>query len=399
MANRKTGNNKPPAEPIQEVDFGEEPLEPFSLNTLESKYREQMRQIFPVKIDLPLFGLKSQIDAQIDLTPDFQRRDRWPNEKRSRFIESIIMNIPVPPVFLGEEQYGKYAVLDGRQRLTALYLFLDDKLKLEGLQVWTELNALTFSEMKAQGFGATIERRFLNAVLLTKESSPEVKYEVFDRLNTGGVIAEPMEVRNAVFRGGFNELLHELSSNTTFRELWGIPKDNEHGLENSALYKRMDDLELVLRFFALQDATLHQNPFKDQLSLYMDARNKTYETDRSAIEVDRDLFLKAINNCKKVFGADAFRKHNDRRARSAPLADAVMHSLANIDPELLTPENISKIRQKYVELMKNEKFIASISSGTNGESSINSRIEIARTAVKQCFNTMRDKTSTKKRKT
>jgi Protein of unknown function DUF262 len=180
-------------------------------SALEDKYREQMRQIHPTKIDLPMSTLAIQIEKQIDLRPDFQRRDRWTNEKRSRFIESLIMNVPVPPVFLGEEEYGKYVVLDGRQRLTAAYRFLQNELRLEGLKVWKELNGLNYEEFQSKGFGPTLDRRFLPAVLLTRESSPEVKYELFDRLNTGGVKAEPMEVRNAVFPGPFKDLLHTLS--------------------------------------------------------------------------------------------------------------------------------------------------------------------------------------------
>ena len=180
--------------------LSEAEAEELGLATLEQKYSAQMRQIFPTKIDLPWLTLKTQIDQQIDLRPEFQRRDRWNDEKRSRFIESVIMNVPVPPVFLGEERYGQYVVLDGRQRLTAAYRFLNNQLRLEGLQVWSELNGLTYEEIKKKGFAATIERRFLSAILLTRESSAEVKYEVFDRLNTGGIIAGPMEVRNAIFR-------------------------------------------------------------------------------------------------------------------------------------------------------------------------------------------------------
>jgi len=80
------------------------------------------------------------IKEQIYLNPDFQRRDRWDVEKQSRFIESIIMNVPIPPVFLGEDEYGKYVVLDGRQRLTAIKGFLSNIFKLTGLKVWEDLN-------------------------------------------------------------------------------------------------------------------------------------------------------------------------------------------------------------------------------------------------------------------
>src|ERR1700686_3289277 len=102
-------------------DFGEEPVpvEPGT-TALEEKDSKEMRQIVSQKIDLPISTLPEMIKEQINLNPDFQRRDRWDEEKQSRFIESIIMNVPIPPVFLGEDQYGSYVVLDGRQRLTAI---------------------------------------------------------------------------------------------------------------------------------------------------------------------------------------------------------------------------------------------------------------------------------------
>src|SRR5713101_16550 len=117
------------------IDFGEEPVD-STVTPLEKKYSEQMRQIVSQKIDLPISTLPEMIKEQINLNPDFQRRDRWDEEKQSRFIESIIMNVPIPPVFLGEDEYGSYVVLDGRQRLTAIYEFLKNHYSLKGLEVW-----------------------------------------------------------------------------------------------------------------------------------------------------------------------------------------------------------------------------------------------------------------------
>lgn len=391
MASNDNANSPVNDEDSEDVDLGQEPADvvQMTLQSLEEKYREQMRQIFPVKIDLPMLTLRTQIDEQINLRPDFQRRDRWSNESRSRYIESIVMNVPVPPVFLGEEEYGKYVVLDGRQRLTAVYMFLSNQLRLEGLKVWNELNGLTYDEIKKKGFAATIERRFLPAVLLTKESSPEVKYEVFDRLNTGGVIAEPMEVRNAVFRGRFSEALHRFSQDSNFRRLWGIPAgDDPVALEKNAIYRKMDDLELVLRFFALRDATLQGRRFKDHLSIFMQERNAAYETDPSLQEQDSKLFRRAVVNCIQVFGDTAFRKVDDSRSsglgnRSAPYADAVMHGLSDVETKVLTPEIIAAIKQGFELLLKESVFRSAISTGTNGESAIKTRIESARIMVKK----------------
>lgn len=370
----------------ERVDMGTASPDEQSLSSLEEKYSEQMRQIFPTRIDLPWLTLKTQIDEQINLRPDFQRRDRWSDDKRSRFIESVIMNVPVPPVFLGEEKLGKYVVLDGRQRLTAAYKFLSNELRLEGLKVWTEMNGLTYAEIKKKGFAATIERRFLPAILLTHESSPEVKYEVFDRLNTGGVIAEQMEVRNAIFPGPFNTMLHELSADRTFRQLWGIPDSQDPvALEKNVLYREMGDLELVLRFFALREASLKGMRFKDRLSDLMSTQNAAFKKDASLQTREAATFRQAIANCFKVFGDDAFKlkKNPNKKAnRSAPYADAVMQALADRPTAALTPDAVARIRAAFEELCtQNQDFRNAVEKGTNGESAIKNRITLARAAV------------------
>jgi hypothetical protein len=356
--------------------------ESSSLVSLESKYREQMRQIFPVRIDLPMYGLKNQIEAQIDLKPNFQRRNRWTNKDRSRFIESIIMNVPVPPVFLGEENYGKYVVLDGRQRLTAAYRFLSNDLVLEGLKIWNELNGKTYKQIQERGFAATIERRFLPGILLSKESSPEVKYEVFDRLNTGGIKANPMEVRNAVFPGDFNRLLHEASSMKKFRLLWGIPDSNDSKiLEGSAFYRQMDDIAFVLRFFALRQSSLNGMKFKDYLSDFMSKRNKAYSEDAHLRKTDKELFASALDACMAVFGDVAFVKPDGTSRRSVPYAEAVMQALAGIPVSTLTESGSDGIRKGFAELLSNPQFKNAISTGTNGPAAIDTRITLAREVV------------------
>jgi uncharacterized protein with ParB-like and HNH nuclease domain len=131
----------------EQIELGEDATGE-TLSALETKYRDQMRQIVTQKLDLPISTLSEMIDEQINLSPDFQRRDIWNLEKRSRFIESIIMNVPIPPVFLGEDEYGSYVVLDGRQRLTAIYEFLKNHYSLKGLEVWNDLNALSYHDLE-----------------------------------------------------------------------------------------------------------------------------------------------------------------------------------------------------------------------------------------------------------
>ncbi len=373
----------------QTVDFGDNLAAELQV-PLERKYREQMRQIISQKIELPISTLPEMIKEQINLNPDFQRRDRWDQEKQSRFIESIIMNVPIPPVFLGENEYGTYVVLDGRQRLTAIHEFLRNTYKLKGLEVWAELNDQGFNDLQRKKLDRAITRRFVPAIVILKESSAEVKYDVFDRLNTGGVVAEPMEIRNAIFQGDFNRLLHVLSDDHTFRRLWGIPVSDEDREQNS-MYQKMTDLELVLRFFALRNYARMNLRFKDFLGEFMEDRNKEYRENLSLRQEDTELFTVAVRNCWQVFGEQAFRRpglDGPQSKKSAPLADAVMTALSDVQSERLNPVNSAQIRTAINELCdRDEEFKKAISTGTNGKGAIRTRIEAARNAVRAIVQT------------
>ena len=365
------------------IDFGEEPLDPDS-SALEQKYSKEMRQIVSQKIDLPISTLPEMIKEQINLNPDFQRRDRWDQEKQSRFIESIIMNVPIPPVFLGEDEYGSYVVLDGRQRLTAIKEFLNNNFKLSSLKVWSDLNGQSYNDLQKKKLSAAITRRFVPAVVILKESSPQVKYDVFDRLNTGGVIAEPMEIRNAVFQGKFNKLLRDLSELPNFRRLWDIPNDRVE-IEKNALYRRMSDVELVLRFFALLHQDQMNMKFKDYLGDFMEGRNKEYEKDATLAKADREIFARATENCWTVFREAVFRKDAQSK-KSAPLADAVMIALSDYPADIVR-EKAQNIRAAITGLLEtNEEFRKAFGTGTNGKGAISTRIRLAREAVHAVIN-------------
>ncbi|MFN0165345.1 MAG: hypothetical protein ACKV22_02855 [Bryobacteraceae bacterium] len=223
-----------------------------------------------------------------------------------------------------------------------------------------------------------------------KESSAEVKYDVFDRLNTGGVIAEPMEIRNAIFQGDFNRLLHELSDDHTFRRLWGIPVSDEDREQNS-MYQKMTDLELVLRFLALRDYARMNLRFKDFLSDFMEDRNKQYKANIALRQEDTELFTVAVRNCWRVFGEEAFRRPGlagPQSKKSAPLADAVMSALGDVQSERLSEDKTAQIRTAINELCdRDEGFKKAISTGTNGKGAIRTRIEAARNAVRAIVQT------------
>jgi hypothetical protein len=245
---------------------------------------------------------------------------------------------------------------------------------------------MRFSDMEDKGLASTIKRRFIPAVLLLRESSPEVKYDVFDRLNTGGVPLNAMEIRNAVFQGKYNRLLHKLSDDAIFRELWGIPLSNSERKQNTT-YSNMKDVELVLRFFALRDPTAIRKSFKWWLGHFLDSRNSLAESDETVLGQDEQAFQRAVTSIKRVFGAaDAFVPSYDttRKAKSAPLADAVMVAFSSLDATKIDDAMAVALKSALDNLIKSDvEFKGSITTGTNGKGAIATRVSRVRDLVTQ----------------
>lgn len=366
---------------VSPEEFIEVEPEGEGLSGFEKKYKAQMRQIVTQKLDLPISTLPAMLQDQIKINPEFQRRDRWDEQRQSRLIESLLMNVPIPPVFLGEDDYGYYVVLDGRQRLTAIQSFLNNTLVLRDLDVWEDLNGLRFNDLVKRGLEKHLTRRFISAIALLKESSPVIKYDVFDRLNTGGVKANEMEVRNAVFRGPFTDALHELSRLPEFCKSWSIPIDIIDAQSNP-LYQKMIDLSIVLRFFALSDPEKMEIAFKDHLSEFMENRNKLYETDKSLAVTDRERFTRAVVNSLNIFGANSFRNvaKKSKGPPSLPIAEAIMIALADYEPSKISEKSAEEIRNSFAKLCTNADFVKATSSGTNGKGAIRNRITMTKEA-------------------
>ena len=198
--------------------------------------------------DMSLETVAAMVDSgAIDVQPQYQRRDRWPINAKSALLESFLLNIPVPPVYLAEENFGTYSVIDGKQRLTTIKQFMRDEFQLKNLDRFLELEGMKYSNLPADLQNALKIRPYVRVVTLLKQSDPDLKYEVFTRLNTGGIELHPQEIRNAMYRGNFNDLIIKLSKNNILRERLKITTLNEEA------YKTMVDVEIILRFFTMKE--------------------------------------------------------------------------------------------------------------------------------------------------
>lgn len=326
--------------------------------------------------DFSLDTLSRMIDNKIvDLNPHYQRRNRWSEDKQSKLIESFILNVPVPPIYFSEDEYGVYSVIDGKQRLTSIHNFLSDGFKLKNLEVFQELNGLTFSELPNQIKNALTVRPYIRIVTLLKQSNNDLKYEVFLRLNTGGDALKAQEIRNVAFDGSLNSLLYELSNNLILKEKLKI---ND---ENSNAFRKMDDLETILRFFAL--AHFWQSLPSQNISRVLDIYMQEHRNINSQ-EVDslKNKFNETIMLCQDLWFGNAFFKptsnNNYREQFIAPLYDAQMIAITMLIEEGkkddLLDINPTLIGNGTLDLFNDSQFLKAVTQATNNASNIYFRI-------------------------
>ncbi|MEU7526395.1 DUF262 domain-containing protein [Saccharothrix sp. NPDC042600] len=321
----------------------------------------------------------------IDTAPAYQRRLRWSNKKKSLLIESFLLNIPVPPIFLFERDYNEYEVIDGRQRLEAISAFLGDEYALSGLEYWPELNRLRFSKLP-KVLQKGLLRRSLPAVVLlaetkeTAEDGLDVRRVLFDRLNTGGTRLNPQELRNALYPGTFNALLIKLARSAAFTETWGIPpqvageeREPTEELLRNPLYSSLADAELVLRFFALRNAivTGKQGSLRSILDSYMEKHAMLDDNESQAME---EQFITCLSRLRAVFGDMTFRLTSKRLSR--PLYDALMIALSR-NPDIDIENRADSIRAALKSALDDEaKYDVLVGRG-NTINAIHERVELA----------------------
>lgn len=338
------------------------------------------------------------------LHPEFQRRITWDDKKRSRLIESFIMNIPVPPVFIYETEFNKYQVMDGLQRLSTIIAFYSDDFQLTGLNDWPELNGRTYSTLP-QKIKEGIDRRQISVITLLKESSksPEqaeqMKKMVFERLNTGGITLKEQEIRNALYDGPFNKKCIALSSHPTFKKLWGIESiiektedspsqvdlpedidyiDNAYTYVKNRLYNRMYDVELVLRYFAMRHIDLYPGNLSEFLDRCLRSGNNYKPEDLSTLE---NCFISNMNKALCLFDNKAFCQYNTNRSNwSSP--QKMIYDAMTITLDSITVNTSSVDQENNIELLKH--FYHEHELDFNGKKQSRSDI-LNRVALLRCF--------------
>ena len=320
---------------------------------------------------LPSFADSLKNPGYMDVSPFYQRRLRWDDKKQSRLIESFLVNIPVPPIILYERDYNSYEVMDGQQRITAIRKFYDNRLKLTGLEIWPELNGRNYEQLPEK-IKAGINRRSISSIVLITESTKDqeealfLKQITFERLNTGGVNLSKQEVRNCIYSSKFNQLLFELAENNIFREAWKIPIDNDKELEKNNLYKKMEDVELVLRFFAFRHVEKFSGSLLESfLDSYMVESTKFADKD---IDILRKIFNNTIILASRIYEHPLlFKPFNSSKNQSyKAYYEALMVSLSrHLDSSNLLIKRKSVVIEETKKLLKQDKKKLFTGSGKN----------------------------------
>lgn len=301
--------------------------------------------------------------------PDIQREYVWDNPRASKLVESLLLNIPIPVLYFAETEDAKWEIFDGHQRIRSVVRFVNNEFRLSRLAVLGELNGRRFHQLpdREQRF---LQTRMMRAVVISTDSHPNMKFEIFERLNTGAIVLNAQELRNSLYRGPFNDMLRELVHDDAYRNCIGTMKPR----------RRMADEEFLLRFFALQSSLKeYRPPLKVFLNEYMSSNQ---EASHAVLERHRRLFRRTIDRVAEIFDDSAF-KVTDRSGRATErtpnraLFDAQMLAFSWAPASANFRGARKQIIRQFFNLYQDEDFMDSISLATGDRSRTLSRVRSA----------------------
>jgi len=348
----------------EEIEFENEENEEIEESSLED-----LSKIVSYNVANTVEVLKLKIDnEEIALKPEFQRDFVWDINRASLFIDSLLIGLPIPSIFLGKNKIEEsYIVIDGQQRLKSVYYYITGKFISDSKETIFSLRNLKDREWNGKTFAEldnTLKRRINNAVLNTTviediNFRPKVVHDLFHRLNTGGMPLTDQEIRNCVYTGKFNSLLIELNKNENWRKLVG--KQN--------VDRRLRDVELVLRFFALLNNIDRYRPsMREFLSTYQESNKDNIDI----ISKNKEIFNKTVLLILNSIGSEAFKLTT---TLNKSVCDSIMVSIAQI---IIENKEVNNLKDNYAKLMRDSDYKKYVVSSTSAQSSVLGRVDLAR---------------------
>jgi len=319
----------------------------------------------------------------IDLQPEFQRRwGLWDEKRQSRLIESLLLRIPLPSLYAAEDRDERWEIVDGIQRLSTIACFVDHKvlcdvdghegdvkpLKLSGLEYLKAYNGKTFEQLPSR-FQLRLEEAELVVHLIRRGTPTAVKFNVFARINTGGVALSPQELRHALTPGPARKILEEWAKSEAFKR----------ATDNSVRSQRMDDREMVLRFLAYRLKPYQEYQANDREDFLIEAMAKINDLAKNRVDALRQDFDAAMETAYDIFGLDAFRKRynasNQRSTINKALFEAISVGLATLTDEqrLKLVERRPLICKGLIDLCSDWSFHNAISQGVTEPAKVRRR--------------------------
>ena len=316
--------------------------------------------------DYPVDMLIKRLKNNNIRIPKFQRGFVWTDKQASRFIESLLLGLPVPGIFFSKDtESADLLVIDGQQRLKTLQFFYEGYFKEKVFRlkdVQKRFEDKTYNELDSDD-RLRLDDSIIHATIVKQEEPTEDNssiFMIFERLNTGGMLLQPQEIRSAIYQGEFVELLDSLNKHPNWRNIYGN------------ISKRMKDQEFILRFFAFYLFREHyQKPLKGFLNTYM-SQNRHLKLHNERIL--SDLFVRTVNYISEVLGKKAFRP---KRAINASVFDSIIVGVADmLNKKEKLPTN-KKFLSAYYRLINNPDYIISTTDATSDEPVVEKRMNLA----------------------
>lgn len=282
--------------------------------------------------------------------PDYQRDFTWDPVRQSRFIESVLLGLPIPLIFVAENKDSIWEIVDGSQRIRTLHAFFAGELKLTNLEKLDKLNGFKFEDLDPTR-QAKLKNQPMRMIVLTEEATDEVKKDMFERINRGSDLLKPMEKRKGIYPGAFNDFIYKrCATNELFAKLAPIDK---------WLVKRQEKEELILRFFALRDNYMNYPKNKGIaafLDEYLDEQNK--QLDVLTPEERKERLDKCYAEFESVLNfVDTYSEYGFRRRHNPQTKRATFEAIAigTLVALRSTPDLVCS-KQKFTEILNTKKF-------------------------------------------
>ncbi len=315
-----------------------------------------------------IFEYLRQLDkGKIIIQPDFQRNQVWNRVQKSQFIESIILNFPLPPIYLNETKESKYIVIDGLQRSTALQQYYLGGFPLTGIEALPKYNGLKFKELP-EVLQSKFEDKKLTVFVLKPSTPMVVIYDLFNRINTGGTQLNRQEVRNCIFIGQSTKMLKELSEQHYFSQAidWGVKAT------------RMKDREVILRYLAFRWFDYQKEYTGDMSEFVESAMRKINKMDDDKLSEIKDDFQRVMKWSFKIWNKANFRLPTDytRGTINTAILESVCNYLSTKSDSFLE-ENKKTIYENYNSLIGNPKYFEAVTKSTGNKAKVLDRFKLA----------------------